>query len=192
MSKRSSLVCFLFACTACSAGQSSPAGETEQAQSTDPASAGGWCHKRLSADAGTLVSFEHQIDEASDHGVSLTNATSVYLVIKNDRFRPTDLARAVVSARSYSGRCGAFCRDHQSTLEEVYPNLDMTYRDGRFFVHVPDLSLRVVEPNNDDWAEYFYEIAVVVNGVWYKNGSSDVRYDPIDSGPSLCAQDPGL
>jgi hypothetical protein len=180
---------FVAACTGVtvdSSGTRTSAADTES----------GWCHADLSSTGGTQLAVDYEVgNEPDDVGGSIIAATNVWLNVANPSFQATDDAEGVVILYSYDTPClGGGCSPNGQQLN-VY-SLPMSYESGRFTVSVPDLPIYSFPPDSDgsDFTTYYFEIAVVENGDWYKDPSTgDNLIVQLNNAPNgLCAQGQSL
>jgi hypothetical protein len=141
-----------------------------------------WCHANLYSNDGTQMVFDYQVKnsgtlvegEYEETGDQASGA-DVWLNVRNDNFKSTDSALAVVLVESYP----YVCDDCGSVTNNVYQQ-QMTYAGGRFTTSLPDLNILNIPAHSDgsDINANFWEVAVNVNGTWYKdpNTGNNLRY----------------
>ncbi len=163
---------------------------TAERESTTKADGNPWCHADFNSTDGTQMVFDYQVASkqgtGSEPGVN-TFAKNVWLNVRNPSFKSTDSAQAVVLSASYAGECGDSCaqfasQDHVSTVS-------LHYENGRFTAPISNLPIWEVPESTDgsDMTAHYWELAVVVNGTWYKDQrGNNLRFLAADA-PGYCA-----
>lgn len=177
----------LFLCAACTGGTVGTNG-THGTSAADTES--GWCHADLDSTGGTEMAVDYQVgNEPDDVGGTITAATNVWLNVANPAFQSTDDAEAVVILYTTDTPClGGSCSNYGQQVDQY--TLPMSYESGRFTVSVPDLAIYSFPPDTDgsDYSTYFFEIAVVVNGTWYKDPDGNNLVVQLNNQDGLCSQ----
>ncbi len=147
-----------------------------------------WCHADLSSSDGTEMVFDYQAVNTVEGGNTGTFATNVWLNVRNPAFQASDSASAVVITYGYAGECGDSCLSFAT--QESVRNVALSFEDGRFTAPLDDLPMFDFPPDTDgsDSTAHFWELAVVVDGTWYKDPSTgnNLRFVPSDA-PGECA-----
>jgi hypothetical protein len=131
-----------------------------------------WCHAIATGDGGTHFQIDFQWHDP--------DASPVWVNVANDAFHSGQQARAVVVERSYLERCG-FGGDCPSFQGNVHDR-DMRFEHGRFTIDLPEGLPLSSEESSDNPSRFVWELAVVVDGTWYKNGDSNLVLDPWAAG----------
>src|SRR5262249_28168653 len=150
----------------------------DPAPASGKADAFGWCHGSLAADAGVTVGLDFQ---ARFHDSQAT-ADPFWINVYNSNHGAGTDARAVIVEKSYAvrGGHGGDCPSFQGPTHQI----DLTY-DAEFDRFTGNVHAGL--PINDDRSTdnpsaFFWEVAVVVGGEWFKNGDSNLVFNPSDDG----------
>ena len=173
-------------------------GCAEDASTSDPAprtggggkgdSAWEWCNGNLDAEGGVEISIDYQVKNTSDQSAFDLSASPVWINVRNDDFGPSSVGRAVIVERTWDNECGSYCRDNYSQEGATYM-VDLAFEHGRLTGEAPLLGIQHHD-NNSNGAGYstLYEIAVVVDDVWYKGvDGKNLRFIPT-SFQGFCAR----
>jgi hypothetical protein len=152
-------------------GCGAPASHVAPKPPSGKADAYGWCH----ADK-TVGSTDFRIDFVPDGNFPVEGTKTSWINVSDPVFDGSQSAQAVVVEQSYSYRCGtrSFCWLGQGETQVV----DLAFEDGRFTGNIPNSLRRDDATTSDSPSIYLWEVAVVVDGKWYKDGDHNVALDP--------------
>jgi len=148
-----------------------------------------WCHGNLTANDGVEISLDYQVkDRRTDELDTNMVASPLWINVRRGDFRAGQPARAVLVQQWWDNECGNFCRDNFPQQGAVSV-IDLRWEHGRFTGLFPDQTIQAHFRNsNGGGTSTLLEIAVVVDGVWYKGSDGrNLRFIPTDS-PGFCAR----
>jgi len=148
-----------------------------------------WCHGNLAANDGVELSLDYQVqDRRNDRLDTNFVASPLWINVRRGDFHAGQRARAVLVPQSWDNECGAFCRDNFAQQGAV-AQVDLVWEHGRFTGELAAQTIQAHFANdNAGGTSTLFELAVVVDGTWYKGtNGKNLRFIPTDS-PGFCAR----
>jgi hypothetical protein len=149
-----------------------PAAESQNATKSDSY---GYCHIGLQDSTNTVQAvFDYKLD--STMGQQITNTgKSVWLNAKG--IDSNAKVQAAVVVIGYVDRCPKASCDASQYSAKTY---DMHYENGRFTAAIDDLPISHYDEGDDIAGLYEWQLAIVADNVWYKNGNSNMQSFPAE------------
>ncbi len=171
-----------FALSGCDTGDAATENKDERTVGGKGDSPDEWCHLNLFANDDVEISYDYQVKDTSDEDSFDLSATPGWINVRRGDFGPHLDAAAVLVVREWDTECGNECRDNFSREVETHV-VELEFEHGRFTGEIPALKIRHHDNNsNGGGTDGLFELAVVVDGDWYKGfDGRNLRLIPQDS-----------